>query len=241
MAHPRDRHGLTRGRLLKGAAGSAGARRSGVPRGLREHDRRRSAARREARREVRRSEAARARRAAVAAAGQRDHLGDHARQPADPRGPQDGGGPLTVYNYADYLWPGRVKRFEQQFHTKVELATYNTRTRRSRSSPPAPSASTFIGLSGTHIVDLIAQQLLQPLNHSYLPNLRRTSGPSCRTRSTTAAAATRCRTWSGSTGSAGATTRSRRTSPPWTFPGTSSGSPRRTAARSGCSTTSATR
>ena len=90
----------------------------------------------------------------------------------------------------------------------------------------------IVGLTGSNIVNLIAQQLLQPLNHSYLPNLRRTSGPSSRTRSTTAAAATRCRTWSGWTASAGATTRSRRTSPPWTFPGTSSGSRRRTAARS---------
>ena len=48
---------------------------------------------------------------------------------------------------------------------------------------------------------------------------RRTSGRSCRTRSTTAAAATRCRTSSGRTGSAGATTRSTTTSPamkvPW--------------------------
>ena len=48
---------------------------------------------------------------------------------------------------------------------------------------------------------------------------RRTSGPSCRTRSTTGAAATPCPTSCGATASAGATTRSTRTSPaldvPW--------------------------
>ena len=35
----------------------------------------------------------------------------------------------------------------------------------------------IIGLSGSNIVDLIAQQLLLPLNHSYLPNLEKNIWP----------------------------------------------------------------
>ena len=34
-----------------------------------------------------------------------------------------------------------------------------------------------MGLSGSNIVDLIAQQLLKPLNHSYLPNLEKNIWP----------------------------------------------------------------
>ena len=35
-------------------------------------------------------------------------------------------GPLRVYNYADYLDPVTLKRFGKQFSTKVEVATYNS-------------------------------------------------------------------------------------------------------------------
>ena len=35
-------------------------------------------------------------------------------------------GPLRIYNYADYLDPATIKRFQKQFSTKVEIATYNS-------------------------------------------------------------------------------------------------------------------
>src|SRR3954454_9521924 len=35
-------------------------------------------------------------------------------------------GPLRVYNYADYVDPVTVKKFQKQFNTKVQIATYNS-------------------------------------------------------------------------------------------------------------------
>src|SRR4029078_11166032 len=34
--------------------------------------------------------------------------------------------PLRIYNYADYVDPATVKKFQQRFNTKVQVATYNS-------------------------------------------------------------------------------------------------------------------
>src|SRR5262249_56003879 len=90
----------------------------------------------------------------------------------DGRAPD--GGPLQLYNYADYIWPGLVKRFEKKYGTKVQIATYNSADEAiAKLAAGAVTFDVILGLSGSNIVNLIAQQLLMPLNHSYLPNLER--------------------------------------------------------------------
>jgi spermidine/putrescine transport system substrate-binding protein len=87
-------------------------------------------------------------------------------------------GPLRVYNYADYIWPGLVKRFEKKYNTKVQIATYNSADEAiAKLAAGAVSFDVIIGLSGSNIVNLLAQQLLLPLNHSYLPNLEKNIWP----------------------------------------------------------------
>ena len=81
-------------------------------------------------------------------------------------------GPLSVYNYADYIDPALIKRFEKQYSTSVGIATYNSADEAiAKLASGAVGFDVIIGLTGSNIVDLIAQRLLQPLNHSYLPNL----------------------------------------------------------------------
>jgi spermidine/putrescine transport system substrate-binding protein len=81
-------------------------------------------------------------------------------------------GPLSVYNYADYIDPALIKRFEKQYSTSVQIATYNSADEAiAKLASGAVGFDVIIGLTGSNIVDLIAQRLLQPLNHSYLPNL----------------------------------------------------------------------
>ena len=90
----------------------------------------------------------------------------------DGRGREQG--PLRVYNYADYLDPATLKKFQKQFNTKVEVATYNSADEAiAKLSSGSVSFDVIIGLSGSNIVDLIAHKLLMPLNHSYLPNLEK--------------------------------------------------------------------
>ena len=62
----------------------------------------------------------------ASAARQLGDLGDHRGEQADRGRAPAGGGPLRIYNYADYIDPATVKKFQQKFNTKVQVATYNS-------------------------------------------------------------------------------------------------------------------
>jgi spermidine/putrescine transport system substrate-binding protein len=87
-------------------------------------------------------------------------------------------GPLRIYNYPDYFDPATLKKFETEFSTKVEVATYNSADEAvAKLSSGAVDFDLIVGLTGANIVDLIANRLLAPLNHSYLPNLEKNIWP----------------------------------------------------------------
>ncbi len=89
---------------------------------------------------------------------------------AESRKPE--GGTLRLYNYADYIWPGLVKRFAKRYDCTVEIATYNSADEAvAKLASGSVSFDVVLGLSGSSIVQLMARQLLQPLNHAYLPHL----------------------------------------------------------------------
>jgi spermidine/putrescine transport system substrate-binding protein len=101
---------------------------------------------------------------------------------AENRGIPDGRpverGPLRVYNYADYLDPVVLKRFQRAFHTSVQIASYNSADEAvAKLASGAVGFDVIVGLTGSNSVNLIAQRLLQPLNHSYLPNLQKNIWP----------------------------------------------------------------
>ena len=90
----------------------------------------------------------------------------------------DESGPLAVYNYDDYVDPSQVKRFEKLTGRKVQIATYNSADEAvAKLASGAVRFDLVMGLSGSNIVNLIAQQLLQPLNHTYLGNLAKNIWP----------------------------------------------------------------
>jgi spermidine/putrescine transport system substrate-binding protein len=90
-------------------------------------------------------------------------------------------GPLSVFNYADYADPATLKKFQKETGTKIQVATYNSADEAvAKLASGAVGFDVIIGLSGSNIVNLIAQQLLQPLNHTYLPNLEKNIWPQLR-------------------------------------------------------------
>src|SRR4051794_15496462 len=90
-----------------------------------------------------------------------------------PDGRKTEGGTLHVYNYPDYLYPALVKRFEKQYGCQVAVGTYNSSDEAlAKLSSGQVSFDVVLGLSADAIVRLIAQKLMQPLNHSYLPNVK---------------------------------------------------------------------
>jgi spermidine/putrescine transport system substrate-binding protein len=88
------------------------------------------------------------------------------------------GGTLRLYNYADYINPATLKKFEKAFNCKVQVATYNSADEAyAKLSAGSANFDVVLGLSGSHIVLLQAKQLMQPLNHEYLPNLEKNIWP----------------------------------------------------------------
>ena len=95
-----------------------------------------------------------------------------------PDGRPAEGGPLRIYNYADYVDPATVKKFQAETSSKVQIATYNSSDEAlAKLSSGAVEFDLVMGLSGSNIVDLIAHKLMLPLNHSYLPNLEKNIWP----------------------------------------------------------------
>jgi spermidine/putrescine transport system substrate-binding protein len=101
-----------------------------------------------------------------------------ADNPPIKEGLQPEGGVLNLYNYADYIWPGLVKRFEKQYNCQVKIATYGSSDEAAaKLSAGAVDFDIVVGLSASVMVRLIAQQLMLPLTHSYLPNLSKNIWP----------------------------------------------------------------
>jgi spermidine/putrescine transport system substrate-binding protein len=181
MAHPKDRSGITRRQLLRGAAGAAVlAAGGGVLAGCEN---------------------------TTTAVGACDTGGGPSSKlvEAKPLGPLGlplprtdnsvtwallddnkairsglGGesGTLRLYNYADYINPGTVKLFEKTFNCKAQIATYNSADEAyAKLSAGSVNFDVVMGLTGQHIVLLQAKRLMQPLNHEYLPNLEKNIWP----------------------------------------------------------------
>ncbi len=87
---------------------------------------------------------------------------------------------LEIFNWNGYLWPRSMKEFGKQYGVDVRMTTFDT-------SDEAISKLTSGGLSfdvffpfPDRLGQLILGKALQPLNHSYLPNLQKTIWPSLR-------------------------------------------------------------
>ena len=93
--------------------------------------------------------------------------------PRIPSGMEPEGGPLQLYNWAEYLNPAVVKSFEKKYGVGVELSTFST-----VDEAIAKLASGAVGYdvfvpTQPYIALLVAGKIIQPLNLTYVPNLRR--------------------------------------------------------------------
>jgi spermidine/putrescine transport system substrate-binding protein len=101
-----------------------------------------------------------------------------AGNPMIAAGKKPEGGTLKLYNYADYIYPGLLKKFAKQFNCQVSVATYNSSDEAyAKLVSGSVSFDVVIGLSANLMTNFIAKQILQPLNHEYLPNLAKNVWP----------------------------------------------------------------
>jgi spermidine/putrescine transport system substrate-binding protein len=86
-------------------------------------------------------------------------------------------GPLKLYNWADYIWPRVLKDFENEFGVEVELTTFYNLEEATRKLRTGEVSFDVFFPTAEIIPKFVAGQLLQPLNHDYLPNLEKNVMP----------------------------------------------------------------
>ncbi len=95
---------------------------------------------------------------------------DDNRPIADGLAPEKGA-TLRIYNYADYLSPKAVKTFEDQYQTKIEISTFDDADQAFTTLRSGVDFDIY-NANYTDMGRLVDGELLRPLNHSYLPNIK---------------------------------------------------------------------
>ena len=80
-------------------------------------------------------------------------------------------GTLKIFNYADYLAPGVQKAFEKEYGVEVEVTTFNSMDEAVAKLRTGQTDFDVIFPTSDVISRVALGSLIQPLNHSYLPNL----------------------------------------------------------------------
>jgi spermidine/putrescine transport system substrate-binding protein len=81
------------------------------------------------------------------------------------------GGVLKVFNYAEYLSPDVLAAFEEEYGVPVEVTTFITQDEAVAKLRTAGIRFDIYFPTVDIIGKIVAGKLLQPLNHTYLPNL----------------------------------------------------------------------
>ncbi len=84
---------------------------------------------------------------------------------------------LQVYNWDAYLNAAVVKDFEKTYGCNVEVTTFTTLDEGLAKVIAKTTQFDVYFPAYEYLVELVAGQLLQPLNHSYLPNLKQNIWP----------------------------------------------------------------
>ena len=82
------------------------------------------------------------------------------------------GATLKIFNWVAYVNPKSLKDFGKKYNCTVEVTTFNTMTEAlAKLSSGQVNFDVFMGVTADVIGKAVAAKLIQPLNHSYLPNI----------------------------------------------------------------------
>jgi len=90
---------------------------------------------------------------------------------ADGLSPEKGA-TLQLYTYADYISPDGVKSFEDKYGVSVEISTFNDTDEAITKIRGGSVNYDLYFPSYDQISRLVSGKLIQPLNHSYIPNIK---------------------------------------------------------------------
>jgi spermidine/putrescine transport system substrate-binding protein len=81
------------------------------------------------------------------------------------------GATLQIYNWVAYINQACVNSFAKKYNCKVEVTTFNTMNEALAKLRAGLKFDVLMGATIDVLGDLIEGQLIQPLNHSYIPNI----------------------------------------------------------------------
>jgi spermidine/putrescine transport system substrate-binding protein len=81
------------------------------------------------------------------------------------------GATLQVYNWVAYVNQACLNNFAKRYNCKVQLTTFNTMNEAIAKLRAGLSFDVLMGVTVDVLGQLIESKLVQPLNHSYLPNI----------------------------------------------------------------------
>lgn len=84
------------------------------------------------------------------------------------------GATLRLYNYADYIGPDVIKAFEKKYaayDVKVRVSTFNDTDEALTKIRSGKTSYDIYFPSYDQIAKMVTARLIQPLNHSYIPNI----------------------------------------------------------------------
>ena len=99
------------------------------------------------------------------------NIADDNKPFADGLAPEKGA-TLKIYNYADYLSPQAMKSFEDEYGIKIEVSTFNDGDEAITKLRSGVDFDIY-NANYTEISRLVNGNLLRPLNHSYIPDIKK--------------------------------------------------------------------
>ncbi|MEP7025266.1 MAG: spermidine/putrescine ABC transporter substrate-binding protein [Actinomycetota bacterium] len=83
------------------------------------------------------------------------------------------GATLQIFNWVAYVNQACLNHFAKKYNCKVQLTTFNTMNEAISKlrNDPSLSFDVFMGVTVDVLGQLIESKLIQPLNHSYIPNI----------------------------------------------------------------------
>ena len=84
------------------------------------------------------------------------------------------GATLQIYNWVAYVNQACLNHFAKKYNCKVKLTTFNTMDEALAKLRSGLNFDVFMGVTVDVLGQLIETKLIQPLNHSYIPNITQT-------------------------------------------------------------------
>jgi spermidine/putrescine transport system substrate-binding protein len=81
------------------------------------------------------------------------------------------GATLQIYNWVAYVNQAVLNNFAKKYNCKVQVTTFNTMNEAISKLRSGLSYDVFMGVTIDVLGQLIQSKLVQPLNHSYIPNI----------------------------------------------------------------------